>query len=133
MTVDYLIKVLKNCRYIKGYEMGIGFLSNKVNSVSVVPDGNEEIIKRYSDGAKIKGYDFSLILRLDAAFGDNSINFSLLSNLCDWLSALEFNDFPKMTDGTPLGINVIQGGTLYEDNTHSLKYKIKCRFSYLQE
>ena len=133
MTVDYLIKILKDCEYIKGYEMGIGFLSNKVNSVSVVPDGNEEIIKRYSDGAKIKGYDFSLILRLDAAIGDNSKNFSLLSNLCDWLSIRELDDFPKLTDGMPLGISIIQGATLYEDNIHSLKYRIKCRFKYLQE
>ena len=133
MTVNYLVNILKDCRYIKGYEMGIGFLSNKVNSVSVVPDGDEEIIKRYSDGAKIKGYNFSLILRLGANIGDNSKNFSLLSNICEWLSSLESDDFPKMIDGTPLGISIIQGGVLCEDNTHSLKYKIKCRFSYMQE
>ncbi len=133
MTVNYLIDLLKDCEYIKGYEMGIGFLSNKINSVSVVPDGDEEIIRRYSDGAQIKGYNFSLILRLNANMGDNSQNFSIVEKLCNWMLALASDDFPKITDGVPLGITIIQGGTLCEDNIHSLKYKIKCRFSYLQE
>lgn len=133
MTVNYLIDLFKNCEYIKGYEVGIGFLSDKVNSMSIMPDGDEVITRKYSDGAKIKGYNFSLIIRLGATIGDNSKSFSLLDKLCDRISAISSDNFPKMTDGVPLGIKIIQGATLYEDDIHSLKYRIKCRFNYLQE
>ena len=133
MTVNYLMDLFKDCEYIKGYEMGIGYLSDKVNSMSIVPDGDEEIIRKYSDGAKIKGYNFSLIIRLGAKMGNNSENFSFLDTLCDIISSLTTDDFPEMTNGVPLDIKIIKGATLYEDNIHSLKYRIKCRFSYLQE
>lgn len=133
MTVNYIIDLLKDCEYIKGYEMGIGFLRDKVNSVSIVPDGDEEIIRNYMDGAKIKGYNFSLLIRMGAEFCDNSKNFLKLEKICDWLSSLSTDNLKGMEDGVPLGIKIIKSGTLYDDNIHSLKYKIKCRFDYLKE
>ncbi len=133
MTVNYIIDLLKDCEYIKGYEMGIGFLRDKVNSVSVVPDGDEEIIRSYTDGAKIKGYNFSLLIRMSTDFCDNSKNFLKLEKICDWLSSRSADNLGGMEDGVPLGIKVIRSGTLSDDNIHSLKYEIKCRFEYLQE
>ncbi len=130
MTVNYLIELFKNCEYIKGFCLDAGFLSDKVNSVSIVPDGDEEIIREYADGAKIKGYRFSLIIRLPSGMGSNLQNLTLLENICKWISSV--NPSEQM-EGIPLGISVIQGATLYDDNIHSLKYRIKCRFSYLQE
>ena len=130
MTVNYLIELFKNCEYIKDFELGAGFLSDKVNSVSVVPDGEEEILREYADGAKIKGYRFSLIIRLPSVIGNNLKNLVFLENICKWISSVTPSE--KM-DGVPLGMRVIQGATLYDDNIHSLKYRIKCRFEYLQE
>ncbi len=130
MTVDYIIRLFKNCEYIKGFCLDAEFLSDKVNSVSVVPDGEEEIIREYADGAKLKGYRFSLNIRLPSVMGSNLQNITLLENICKWISSV--NPSEKM-EGVPLGISVIQGATLYDDNIHSLKYRIKCRFSYLQE
>lgn len=130
MTVNYLIKLFKNCEYIKDFELDAGFLSDKVNSISIVPDGDEEIIREYADGAKIKGYRFSLIIRLPSVIGNNLQNLTFLENICKWISSV--NPSQHM-EGIPLGMRVIQGATLYDDNIHSLKYIIKCRFSYLQE
>ncbi len=130
MTVNYLIKLFKNCEYIKDFELSAGFLSDKVNSVSVVPDGEEEIIREYADGAKIKGYRFSLIIRLPSAIGNNLQNLTFLENICKWISSVTPSG---RMEGVPLRMSVIQGATLYDDNIHSLKYRIKCRFSYLQE
>lgn len=130
MTVNYLIELFKNCEYIKDFELGAGFLSDKVNSVSVVPDGDEEIIREYTDGAKIKGYRFSLIIRLPSRMEKNLQNLDFLENICRWISS--FNPSGQM-EGVPLDIKVIQGATLCDDNIHSLKYRIKCRFEYLQE
>ncbi len=130
MTVDYLIKLFRNCEYIKDFYLDAGFLSDKVNSVSIVPDGDEEIIRKYADGAKIKGYRFSLIIRLPAGMGNNLQTLTLLENICKWISFVKPSE--KM-EGIPLGMSVIQGATLYDDNIHSLKYKIECRFNYLQE
>lgn len=130
MTVDYLIKLFKNCEYIKNFYLDAGFLSDKVNSVSIVPDGDEEIIREYADGARIKGYSFSLIIRLPAVMGNNLQNLTLLENICKWISSV---NPPEETECIPLGMSVIQGATLYDDNIHSLKYRIRCRFNYLQE
>lgn len=131
MTVDYLINLFKNCEYLDGFTIGAGFLSEKNNSVSVVPDGDEEVVRTYCDGAKIKGFDFSLIIRLSCNMGDNSEHFSFLESVCDWISS--FKDFSSHVSYTPLGIEIIKGANLLEDNIHSLKYNIKCRFLYLQE
>ena len=131
MTVDYLINLFKNCEYLDGFIVGAGFLSEKDNSVSVVPDGDEETVRTYCDGAKIKGFGFSLIIRLASDMGDNSDHFSFLESVCDWISS--FKTFASEISCTPLRIEIIKGATLSEDNIHSLKYSIKCRFLYLQE
>ena len=57
-------------------------------------------------------------------------NLVFLENICKWISSV--NPLEKM-EGVPLGMKVIQGETLCDDNIHSLKYRIKCRFEYLQE
>ena len=131
MTVDYLINLFKNCEYLDGFIVGAGFLSEKNNSVSVVPDGNEETVRTYCDGAKIKGVGFSLIIRLASDICDNSEHFSFLESVCDWISS--YRNFSSEFSYTPLGIEILKGASLLEDNIHSLKYNIKCRFLYLQE
>ena len=131
MTVDYLINLFKNCEYFDGFNIGAGFLAEKNNSVSVMPDGDEEAVRTYCDGAKIKAYDFSLVIRLASDIGDNSKHFSFLESVCEWISS--FKNFSYEVGYTPLGIEIIKGASILEDNIHSLKYNIKCRFLYLQE
>lgn len=130
MTVDYLLNLLKGCEYLDGFMIAVGFLDEKTNSVSIVPDGNDEVVRKYCDGAKIMGYGFSLIIRLDTNFCDNSKNINFLEKLTDWLSSVRLSeDFGYI----PLGISVNKGPKLKEDKIHSLKYEINCRFFYLQE
>ncbi len=130
MTVDYLITLLNGCEYLKDFNICTGFLSEKTNSVSVVFNGNHEVIRKYCDGAKIKAVDFSLIIRLSSSFGDNSKNIGFLEQLANSLPSLRLS---KTTDFIPLGIEVKKGPVLFDDNIHSLKYEINCRFLYLQE
>lgn len=130
MTVDYLLNLLKGCEYLDDFVIAVGFLDEKNNSVSIVPDGDDEVVRKYCDGAKIKEYGFSLIIRLGANFGDNSKNLDFLEKLTDWLSSIRLSDdFLHI----PLGIVINKGPKLKEDKIHSLKYEINCRFFYLQE
>jgi len=131
MTVDYLINLFRNCEYFDGFKIGAGFLSEKNNSVSVVPDGDEKIVRTYCDGAKIKGFGFSLIVRLASNGGDNQEHFDFLGKVCEWISS--FENFSRQSSYIPLKFEIIKSASLLEDNIHSLKYKIKCRFLYLQE
>ena len=131
MTVDYLINLFRNCEYFDGFKIGAGFLSEKNNSVSVVPDGDEKIVRTYCDGAKIKGFGFSLIVRLASNGGDNQEHFDFLEKVCEWISS--FENFSGQSSYLPLKFEIIKGASLLEDNIHSLKYNIKCRFLYLQE
>ncbi len=130
MTVDYLIDLLNGCEYLKDFNIGVGFLSEKTNSVSVVYNGNHNIVRKYCDGAKIKALDFSLIIRLNSQFSDNSKNIAFLEQLTTSLPCLRLS---KTNDFIPLGIEVYKGPILADDNIHSLKYEINCRFIYLQE
>ena len=130
MVIDYLIKLLNDCEYLKEFNIGAGFLSEKTNSVSVVYNGNNNVIRKYCDGAKIKASDFSLIIRLSSSFGDNFKNIDFLEQLATSLPSLVLS---KSTGFIPLGIEVRKGPMLSEDNIHSLKYEINCRFIYLQE
>lgn len=130
MTVDYLLNLLKGCEYLDDFMIAVGFLDEKNNSVSIVPDGNDEVVRKYCDGAKIMGYGFSLIIRLATNFSDNSKNIEFLEKLTDWLSSIRLSDdFLHI----PLGIVINNGPKLKEDKIHSLKYEINCRFFYLQE
>ena len=130
MTVDYLLNLLKGCEYLDDFIIAVGFLDEKNNSVSIVPDGDDEVVRKYCDGAKIMGYGFSLIIRLATDFSDNSKNLEFLEKLTDWLSSIRLSDdFLHI----PLGIVINKGPKLKEDKIHSLKYEINCRFFYLQE
>lgn len=130
MTVDYLLNLLKGCEYLDDFMIAVGFSDEKNNSVSIVPDGDDEVVRRYCDGAKIMGYGFSLIIRLATNFSDNSKNLDFLEKLTDWLSSIRLSDdFLHI----PLGIVINKGPKLKEDKIHSLKYEINCRFFYLQE
>ena len=75
MTVDYLINLFKNCEHFDGFKIGAGLLLEKSNSVSLVPDGEEIVLRTYCDGAKIKSFGFSLVVRLACDFFDNSEHF----------------------------------------------------------
>ena len=130
MIVNYLIDLLKGCEYLKDFNIATGFLSEKSNSVSVVYEGNQKILRKYCDGAKIKSEDFSLIVRLNSYLGDNAENILFLEKLALSLPSLRLSD---TTNFIPLGIEVKSGPQLNVDNIHSLKYEIKCRFIYLQE
>ena len=131
MTVDYLINLFKNCEHFNGFKIGAGFLLEKSNSVSVVPDGEESVIRTYCDGAKIKSIGFSLIIRLASDFGDNSEHFAFLDKVSRWIDS--YKNFPEGFQYEPLRFEIVKGAKLTEDNVHSLKYNIKCRFLYLQE
>ena len=78
IKVNYLIELLNGCEYLKEFNISAGFLSEKTNSVSVIYNGNHEVVRKYCDGAKIKALDFSLIIRLSSSFGDKSKNIAFL-------------------------------------------------------
>ena len=130
MTVDYLIDLLRGCEYFKNFNISTGFLSEKTNSVSVIYNGNRKTVRKYCDGSNIESLDFSLIIRLSSHFGDNSKNIAFLEQLVNSLPSLRLS---KEAHFIPLGIEVTKGPVLSDDNIHSLKYEINCRFLYLQE
>ena len=130
MTVDYLIELLKGCEYFKNFNISAGFLSEKTNSVSVIHNGNRETVRKYCDGSNIESLDFSLIIRLDSHFVNNLKNIAFLEQITNSLPSLRLS---KASGFIPIGIEVIKGPVLSDDNIHSLKYQINCRFLYLQE
>lgn len=131
MTVDYLVNLLKNRDFPDGMSIDTGYLSEKDNSVSVEPDGSDEVVRSYCDGGRIKAFGFSLVVRLKKGLGDNAGNLKMTERISDYLVSL--NDFPQCGGEIPLLIEVTKGAVLAEDNIHSLKYRTECRLLYLKE
>lgn len=131
MTVDYLVNLLKSRDFLGGMSIDTGYLSEKDNSVSVEPDGSDEVVRNYCDGGKIKAFGFSLVIRLKKGLGDNAENLKITERISDYLVSL--NDFLQCGGEIPLLIEVTKGPVLAEDNIHSLKYRTECRLLYLKE
>lgn len=136
MKNEFLKKILNKCEYLDGFDIRVGMLCEKVKSVSVVPVGKVSVIRSYSDGGRIIGEDFDIIIRLPLK-DDNCDNFSLLKKISKWLSDLsermeEFS-YEDKGDFSPLGFKIISDARLLGDDIHSARYKITCRFDVFEQ
>lgn len=115
------------CELLNGFDIRCGHLTNKCKSVSIVPVGDCTTLRSYSDGERIIGENFKLIIRL-AMHEENSNNFDFLNALSDWIRKVKVSEITSDTYPLiPVGITLTQGAKLEEDDIHSGKYTIKFR------
>lgn len=133
MTLNYIKQIMEQSECFNGFKILMDYLSETEKSISIVPKNSFRCIKTYSDGEKIMGCEFSIIIRLTTNNEDKSENYNLLDNVCEWL----YNFSPSSTiynlsdKNIPLKIDILSGPVLDSDNIHSGRYKIDCRFEYL--
>lgn len=131
MNFDLIKSIFHNHQELCDFDINIDFLNDSVNSISIVPENSYILLRSYSDGDRIYGFEFSVIIRLDTDILDKKKNYHLLDSitksLMDFnLKSAGFEDF-LLPELSPMKINILNGPVLYEDNIHSSKYKLKCR------
>ena len=133
MTFEYIKYVMENCECLNGFSVSVDYVSEKEKSISIIPKNSYKCLKTYSDGEKIMGFDFSLIIRLKTNLSDKSENYRMLDNIAEWIYSFapdryEINPGEKYK---PLKIEVISGPILDSDDIRSGRYRIDCRFDCL--
>ncbi|MBQ3038204.1 MAG: hypothetical protein IJD30_03390 [Clostridia bacterium] len=119
--------LFSGCELLDGFDIRCGFLTDKCKSVSIVPEGDCSVIRLYSDGEKIVGETFKIIIRL-VMNEENSENLNFLNSLSDWIRSVKVSEFISDTcHVNPVGITLIQSPVLEDDDIHSGKYTIKIR------
>ncbi len=135
MILKYLKELFGRCELLKGFDIKCESLSEEEKSVSVIPTGKNEVIRAYSDGDAIIGFEFDLIFRL-MMNEDNTENHNLLELILLWIYSVDLYSFNEirelyLSDFTPVSLLVTEGPYLYNDDIHSGKYKIRCRIDNL--
>ncbi len=131
MSFEYIKNIFASCELLNGFNINTDYLADSHNSISIIPKDSYTVVRSYSDGEKILGFEFDIIVRLPMNSHDNTRNYDLLDNLVVWI--VNFNPSasvcpPEGFDSyIPLRIKFLEGPVLADDNIHSGKYKIKCR------
>ena len=133
MTFDYIKHIIKSCEYLNDFDICVDYISQNEKSVSIIPVNSQNCLRTYSDGEKVIGVEFKLIIRLKTDVEDKSENYRLLDNISNWLYEFEPEEFKSEAPENfiPLKMEVVSGPVLDSDDIHSGRYKIDCRFKYL--
>lgn len=131
MFFEYIKNIFNSCELLKDFTVYTDYLSDSCNSISIIPKDSHTVIRSYSDGGKILGFEFDIIVRLGMNSDDNTRNYDLLDDLVNWIISFDPSLKDTFSEGddtySPLRINFLEGPVLADDNIHSGKYKIKCR------
>lgn len=133
MTVEYIKNLLAQCHIINGYNIGVDYLASQENSLSIIPSGEEKIIKEYCDGEKLLSYGFSIVVRLCWAMGSNDKNREITQGISRWLKGLSENDFYRYNNICPQKIAVLKDFVVVADDIKSIRYEMKCSIEYLKK
>ena len=131
MTFEYIKTILSRCEQLSDFNISTDRLKSSKNSISIVPTDSYKLIKSYSDGDRIIGFEFGIMVRLALDSDDNTRNYDILDSIVTWISHFEPQDGDEICENgvscSPLGIELISGPVLADDNIHSGKYKMECR------
>lgn len=104
---------------------------------SVDPLPCDPIIQRYMDGGSKKQFQFAFTSQeeYDQDARINIENSGFFQSFEEWLEQQSFNDnLPKLGEKkSPISIETLNSGYLYDINEEKAKYRIECRLIYTQE
>ena len=104
---------------------------------SVDPLPCDPIIQRYMDGGAKKQFQFAFTSQeeYDQDARINIENSGFFQSFEEWLEQQSFNDnLPELEEKkSPISIETLNSGYLYDINEEKAKYRIECRLIYAQE
>lgn len=104
---------------------------------SIDPLPCDPIIQRYMDGGTKKQFQFAFTSQeeYDQDARINIENSGFFQSFEEWLEQQSFNDnLPELEEKkSPISIETLNSGYLYDINEEKAKYRIECRLIYAQE
>lgn len=136
-----LIESIRNfilkCPFLKDGPLNVDYTSFAPREYSIDGVPVEPIIKRYVDGGSVRQYNF--VFSSVEVYGEDTLNNMANSGFYEdfaaWLETCsEERDLPVMDEGkTPIKIEALNTGYLFDSTTEAGRYQIQCRLIYKQD
>ncbi len=134
--IEDIRKFILECPFLQNYRVNVDYLGENME-YSIDPLPCDPIIQRYVDGGTKKQFQFAFTSReqYDQDTRINIDNSGFYQEFDEWLEEKSFSgDLPFVGDGkTPVKIETLNSGYLYDVDGDKARYRIECRLIYIQE
>ncbi|MBQ7794712.1 MAG: chloramphenicol resistance protein [Clostridia bacterium] len=137
MIIKALRDFFSECPYLSDGYINVDYLPPAAVEYSIEPLPTDAVIRRYTDGATLKKYDFVFAARLQYTeeLFRNIENNLLFENITQWLEEkCAAGELVKLDDGKFVqSIEVTSSGYCFsEDGNDTAAYQMQCRLVYYQ-
>lgn len=134
--IDSVRSYILACPFLSDGRVNVDYIGTEMG-YSVDPLPCDPIIQRYMDGGAKKQFQFAFTSQeeYDQDARINIENSGFFQSFEEWLEQQSFNDnLPKLGEKkSPISIETLSSGYLYDINEEKAKYRIECRLIYSQE
>ena len=130
--IDSVRSYILTCPFLSDGRVNVDYIGTDMG-YSVDPLPCDPIIQRYMDGGAKKQFQFAFTSQ-EEYDQDARINIEN-SGFEEWLEQQSFNNnLPELGEKkSPVTVETLNSGYLYDINEEKAKYRIECRLIYTQE
>lgn len=134
--IDSIREFIITCPFLENWRVNVDYLGTGME-YSIDPLPCDPIVQRYVDGGAKKQFQFAFTSReeYDQDARINIENSGFYQGFEEWLEQKSFSgDLPDLGQGkTPVRIETLNSGYLYDADEKKARYRIECRLIYIQE
>lgn len=134
--IDIVRLYILTCPFLSDGRVNVDYIGTDMG-YSIDPLPCDPIIQRYMDGGTKKQFQFAFTSQeeYDQDARINIENSGFFQSFEEWLEQQSFNDnLPELEEKkSPISIETLNSGYLYDINEEKAKYRIECRLIYAQE
>lgn len=125
------------CPLLAEGKLNVDYLGSEPTEYTIERVAENEVLKEYSDGGKLKQFVFLFSSRewIGRRVEEHMKTAKFYENFADWLEKKsQRGELPQLESGkTAQAIGVMSGGVLYDQSGECAKYQIRCRLIYFEE
>lgn len=134
--IDSIRTFISSCPFMQDWRVNVDYLGDAME-YSIDPLPCDPIIQRYTDGGAKKQYQFAFTSKeeYDQDARINIENSGFYEQFAEWLESRRFaGELPDLETGkSPVRIETMNSGYLYDVDGENARYRIECRLIYTQE
>lgn len=134
--IDSIRTYIKTCPLVEECRVNVDYLGDAME-YSIDPLPCDPILQRYIDGGAKKQFQFAFTSRekYDQDARINIENSGFYQKFDEWMEEKSFTgELPELDSGkSPVRIETLNSGYLYDVDGDKARYRIECRFIYTQE
>ena len=134
--IDSIRTFISSCPFMQDWRVNVDYLGDAME-YSIDPLPCDPIIQRYTDGGAKKQYQFAFTSKeeYDQDARINIENSGFYEQFAEWLESRSFSgELPDLETGkSPVRIETMSSGYLYDVDGENARYRIECRLIYTQE